>query len=305
MEEIVIIGSGCAGMTAAIYAARAGCNPLVIEGPQSGGLLTTTSEVENFPGFPEGIDGFGLLWNMRQQAEKFGAKVESSIVEKVDFSSSTKKIFLSGGKVVESKKVIIATGAKPRLTGAKNEAQLYGGNGVSTCATCDGAFYRDVPVSIVGGGDTAAEEALFLSKFASKVYLIHRRDALRADKIMAQRVIDNPKITVLWDSIVKEVLPDENGKCKGLVLENVKTKTSSEIECKAMFAAIGHIPNTEIFKGHLPQDENGYIIPEGKSLVETNIENVFVAGDCSDKTFRQAITASAMGAMAAILATRE
>lgn len=303
MEEIIIIGSGCAGMGAAIYAARAGMSPLVIEGAQPGGLLTTTSDVENFPGFPEGVNGFDLLWKMREQAQKFGARIENAVVEKVDFSGEAKKVFCSGEKVFEAKKIVVATGSSPRMTGAKGEAEMYGGKGVSACATCDGAFYRGKDVAVVGGGDSACEEAVFLTRFCSSVKIIHRRGEFRASKIMADRALSNPKIEPVWDSVVDEILPDENGLCRGVVVRNAKTGEKLEIACKAVFVAIGHKPNTDIFKGILEMDDEGYIVPLSGTQVKTNVENVFVAGDCADKTFRQAITASAMGCMAAILAS--
>lgn len=303
MEEIIIIGSGCAGMGAAIYAARAGMSPFVIEGAQPGGLLTTTSDVENFPGFPEGVNGFDLLWKMREQAQKFGARIENAVVEKVDFSGEAKKVFCSGEKVFEAKKIVVATGSSPRMTGAKGEAEMYGGKGVSACATCDGAFYRGKDVAVVGGGDSACEEAVFLTRFCSSVKIIHRRGEFRASKIMADRALSNPKIEPVWDSVVDEILPDENGLCRGVVVRNAKTGEKSEIACKAVFVAIGHKPNTDIFKGILEMDGEGYIVPLSGTQVKTNVENVFVAGDCADKTFRQAITASAIGCMAAILAS--
>ena len=290
-------------MGAAIYAARAGMSPLVIEGAQPGGLLTTTSDVENFPGFPEGVNGFDLLWKMREQAQKFGARIENAVVEKVDFSGEAKKVFCSGEKVFEAKKIVVATGSSPRMTGAKGEAEMYGGKGVSACATCDGAFYRGKDVAVVGGGDSACEEAVFLTRFCSSVKIIHRRGEFRASKIMADRALSNPKIEPVWDSVVDEILPDENGLCRGVVVRNAKTGEKSEIACKAVFVAIGHKPNTDIFKGILEMDDEGYIVPFSGTQVKTNVENVFVAGDCADKTFRQAITASAMGCMAAILAS--
>lgn len=303
MKEVIIIGSGCAGMGAAIYTARAGMNPLVIEGSQPGGMLTTTSDVENFPGFPEGVNGFNLLWKMREQAQKFGAKIENAVVEKVDFLGEVKKIFCSGNKVYEARKVIVATGSSPRMTGAKGEAEMYGGKGVSTCATCDGAFYRDKDVVVIGGGDSACEEAIFLTRLCSSVKIIHRRDQFRASKIMSDRTLENPKIIPVWDSVVEEILPDETGACRGVLVHNIKSGQIYEIACKGVFIAIGHKPNTDIFKGILDTDHDGYIVPLAGSLVQTNVENVFVAGDCSDKIFRQAITSSAMGCMAAILAS--
>jgi len=303
MEEIVIIGSGCAGMGAAIYAARAGMAPLVLEGPQSGGLLTTTSDVENFPGFPEAINGFELVWKMRQQAEKFGARVESAIVESVDFSGETKKLNLRGERVIEAKKVIIATFSSPRMTGAKGEKELYGGKGVSACATCDGAFYRGKDVVVIGGGDTACEEAIFLTRFCSSVKLVHRRNELRASKIMAERLLANEKITPIWDSVLEEVLADETGVCSGIILKNIKTGELSKVDCKGVFVAIGHVPNTAAFKGAVDMDDEGYIVVYG--AVGTNVENVFVAGDCADRDFRQAITAAASGCKAGIVASNQ
>lgn len=303
MEEIIVIGSGCAGMGAAIYAARAGMNPLVLEGSQPGGLLTTTSDVENFPGFPEAVNGFELVWKMREQAQKFGARVESAVVEKVDFSGGVKKLFCLGGKIYEARKIVIATGSSPRMTGAKGEAELYGGRGVSACATCDGAFYRNKDVAVIGGGDSACEEALFLTRFCSSVKIVHRRDRFRASKIMAERVLENPKISPVWDSVLEEVFADESGLCRGIAVKNVKTGAVSEIPCKGVFIAIGHVPNTSAFRGAVDMDAEGYIVPHGGTLVKTDVENVFVAGDCSDKTFRQAVTASAMGCMASILAS--
>ena len=303
MEEVIIIGSGCAGMGAAIYTARAGMSPLVIEGSQPGGLLTTTSDVENFPGFPEGGNGFELLWKMREQAQKFGARIESAVVEKVELDGEVKKVISAEGNVFEAKKVIIATGASPRMTGAKGEAELYGGRGVSACATCDGAFYREKAVVVVGGGDTACEEASFLTRFCASVGIIHRRNEFRASKIMADRALSNPKITPYWDSVVEEVLADENGMCRAVKIKNVKTGEFTEIPCSCMFVAIGHKPNTDIFKGILDMDSDGFLIPQDNSLVKTKYENVYIAGDCSDRNFRQAITATAMGAMAGILAS--
>lgn len=303
MEEIIIIGSGCAGMGAAIYAARAGMNPLVLEGSQPGGLLTTTSDVENFPGFPEAVNGFELVWKMREQAQKFGTRIENTIIEKVDFSGDVKKLFSTDGKVYEAKKIVIATGSAPKMTGAKGESELYGGRGVSACATCDGAFYRDKDVVVIGGGDTACEEAVFLTRFCSSVKIIHRRNEFRASKIMGERVLENKKITPVWDSVVEEVLSDDKGMCRGVLVKNVKTGEVSEIPCKGVFVAIGHKPNTSAFKGAVDMDDEGYIIPRGGSIVKTNVENVYAAGDCSDKVFRQAITATSMGCMAAILAS--
>ena len=303
MENVIILGTGCAGLTAAIYAARANLNPLVIEGTQPGGQLTTTSEVENFPGFPEGVDGYMLTDNMRQQAAKFGARFESDLIGKVDFSGPVKKL-ISDTKVYEAKCVIIATGASPRLLGIPGEKEYYGGHGVTTCATCDGAFYRGQEVVVIGGGDSAAEEAVFLTRFASKVTLVHRRDKLRACVIMARRVADHPKIATAWNSVPVAVLGGEDGKVRALLVKDVASGAEREIPCKGVFIAIGHKPNTGFLAGAVPCDENGYVISPDNSTVRTAIPGVFVAGDCSDHVYRQAITAAGMGCRAAIEAER-
>ena len=222
MENIIIIGTGCAGFTAAIYAARANLNPLVLEGKQPGGQLTTTSEVENFPGFPEGVDGYMLMDNLRKQALKFGTKIQNSYVDSVEFGPD-KKILKMGDKTLETKSVIIATGAAPRLLGIPGEQEMYGGKGVTTCATCDGAFYRDMDVVVIGGGDSACEEALFLTRFCSSVTILHRRDQLRASKIMAERATEHPKIRVLWDTKPEKINPDEEGKVQSISITNLKT----------------------------------------------------------------------------------
>ncbi len=300
MEEVIIIGSGCAGLSAAIYAARAELKPLVIEGVQPGGQIITTSEVENFPSHPNGIAGFDLTWNMRQQAEKFGARIESAEVKSVDFTGAVKKIFCDNGNVLEAKNVIIAVGAQPRMTRVKGEAEMFGGKGISTCATCDGAFFRNQDVVVIGGGDTACEEADFLTRFCSSVTIIHRRQDFRASKIMVARIKENPKIKLLLDSVVDEFVADASGKCAAVVVRNTLSHEALKVPCKAAFLAIGHIPNTEAFKGQVAMDAEGFIIPQGNSLVKTNVANVYVAGDCSDKIFRQAITASAMGVMASL-----
>ncbi|MDG1139186.1 MAG: thioredoxin-disulfide reductase [Opitutales bacterium] len=303
MENIIILGTGCAGFTAGIYTARANLNPLILEGKQPGGQLTTTSEVENFPGFPEGVDGFSLMDQLRKQAVKFGARVENAFIDRVDFSGQTKLLF-SGDKKIEAKAVIIATGAAPRLLGIPGEQEMYGGKGVTTCATCDGAFYRDMDVVVVGGGDSACEEALFLTRFCKKVTLVHRRDELRASRIMAERTEAHEKIELLWDSGVEEILADEDGKARAIKVKNLKTNEESEISCKGVFIAIGHIPNTSPFQGILELDENGYLVPQGKSMVKTALDGVYVAGDCADHVYRQAITAAGMGCQAAIEAER-
>ena len=299
MENIIILGTGCAGFTAGIYTARANLNPLILEGRQPGGQLTTTSEVENFPGFPEGVDGYSLMDQLRKQATRFGARVENAFIDKVDFSGETKILF-SGNKKFESKSVIIATGAAPRLLGIPGEKEMYGGKGVTTCATCDGAFYRNMDVIVVGGGDSACEEALFLTRFCSKVTLVHRRDELRASQIMAERALAHEKIEVVWDSGILEILPDEAGKTRAITVENLKTNELSEISCKGVFIAIGHVPNTQPFKDILPLDSNGYLVPDQGSQVQTQIPGVYVAGDCADHVYRQAITAAGMGCQAAI-----
>ena len=303
MENIIIIGTGCAGFTAGIYAARANLNPLILEGKQPGGQLTTTSEVENFPGFPEGVDGFMLMDSLRKQAVKFGARIQNSYVSSVEFEPQ-KKILKTTDKTLEAKSIIIATGAAPRLLGIPGEQEMYGGKGVTTCATCDGAFYRDMDVVVIGGGDSACEEALFLTRFCSSVTILHRRDELRASKIMADRVIDHPKINVIWDSKPVEIIPDEDGKVKSVSITNLKNGENTEVICKGVFIAIGHVPNTKCFKGILPLDENGYLIPENGSSVLTSIPGVYVAGDCADHIYRQAITAAGMGCQAAIEAER-
>ncbi|HAW97531.1 MAG TPA: thioredoxin-disulfide reductase [Opitutae bacterium] len=303
MEDVIILGTGCAGFTAGIYTARANLSPLILEGKQPGGQLTTTSEVENFPGFPDGIDGFALMDQLRRQALRFGARVENAYVEKVDFTDSRKVLF-AGDKTFEAKSVIIATGAAPRLLGVPGEMEMFGGKGVTTCATCDGAFYRDMDVVVVGGGDSACEEALFLTRFCSKVTLVHRRDELRASKIMAERTLENEKVSTLWDSAVQEILPDDEGKTRGIRVKNVKNGEESDVPCKGVFIAIGHVPNTAPFKGVLPLDENGYLHPESGSMVRTSMPGVFVAGDCADHVYRQAITAAGMGCQSAIEAER-
>jgi thioredoxin reductase (NADPH) len=303
MENIIILGTGCAGFTAGIYTARANLNPLILEGKQPGGQLTTTSEVENFPGFPEGVDGFSLMDQLRKQALKFGARVENAFIDRVDFSGKTKLLF-SGERKLEAKAVIIATGAAPRLLGIPGEQEMYGGKGVTTCATCDGAFYRNMDVVVIGGGDSACEEALFLTRFCRKVTLVHRRDELRASRIMAERTIAHEKIDLLWDSAVEEVLADEEGKARAIRVRNLKTNQESELACKGVFIAIGHIPNTQAFQGILELDENGYLVPEKNSMVKTSLDGVYVAGDCADHVYRQAITAAGMGCQAAIEAER-
>ncbi len=303
MEKVVIIGSGCAGWTAALYAARANLQPVVITGAQPGGLLTTTSVVENFPGFPEGVDGFDLMSRMQKQAERFGTRVKfGSIVEAVDFSKRPFAVTVDGERL-EAATVIIATGAGHRHLGLESEAKLEM-KGVTYCATCDGALpmFRNQPLVVVGGGDSACEEAMYLTRFGSVVHLVHRRDSLRASKIMAERALANPKIKPIWDSAVTEVLDVKQDKVTGVRLKNLKSGAESTLDCAGVFVAIGHVPNTQIFKGQINLDENGYVVPV--SGAATNVPGVFVAGDCSDHVYRQAITAAGMGCAAAIEAER-
>ncbi len=303
VENVVIIGTGCAGLTAAIYTGRANLNPLVLEGPLPGGQLTTTSEVENFPGFPHGIDGFQLMQNLREQATRFGTRFEQAFVTSVDFSVMPRRL-ITADKVILAKSVIIATGASPRMTGIPGEKELYGGKGVTTCATCDGAFYRKMEVAVIGGGDSAAEEALFLTRFASKVYLVHRRDTLRASKIMADRATSHEKIQCVWDSVPLAVEGVEQNAVSGLRIQNVKTGVESVLPVKGIFVAIGHLPNTKAFAPPLDVDEAGYFLPANGSQIQTKVPGVYVAGDCVDHVYRQAITAAGQGCAAAIEAER-
>ncbi|MHB1306951.1 MAG: thioredoxin-disulfide reductase [Limisphaerales bacterium] len=302
MEKIVIIGTGCAGLTAAVYTARANLNPLVLTGTMPGGLLTTTSIVENFPGFPEGVDGYELMTRMQKQAEKFGARVTFGTLESVDLSHAPFRLTVDGD-VVEAQTIIIASGAGHRHLGLESEDKLEK-KGVTYCATCDGALpvFRNQPLVVVGGGDSACEEALYLTRFAAQVYLVHRRDELRASKIMAERTLAHPKIKPVWDSVITEILDVRQDKVTGVRIRNIKTGVESEQVCAGVFVAIGHVPNTQIFKGAIEMDDNGYITPREGSA--TNIPGVFVAGDCADHVYRQAITAAGMGCMAAIDAER-
>lgn len=303
MENVIIIGSGCAGYTAAIYTARANLNPLLVTGEMPGGLLTTTSIVENFPGFPEGVDGYELMTRMQKQAERFGTRIKfGSTVEAVEKSGSNFSVTIDGDKV-ESKTVIIATGAGHRHLGLHSEEVLEK-KGVTYCATCDGALpmFRNQPLVVVGGGDSACEEAMYLTRFGSVVYLIHRRDSLRASKIMAERTLANPKIKPVWDTVVTDVLDVTKDKVTGVKVKNLKTNAETTLDCAGVFVAIGHIPNSQLFKGMIDMDENGYI--ERKQGSATNIPGIFVAGDCSDHVYRQAITAAGMGCAAAIDAER-
>ena len=305
MEQVIILGSGCAGLSAAVYAARAGLSPLVLEGAMPGGLITTTSDVENFPGFPDGIDGVSLVMNMRAQAEKFGARFESDVVERVELSAETKKLFASSGKIFECRALIVATGASPKLTGVKGEKELLGGNGVSTCATCDGAFFRGRSVAVIGGGDAACEEASFLTRFAAKVYLVHRRDKFRAAEIMVRRVSENPKIERVLSSVPEEMLADENGRARALRVRNVATGETRDLDVQGIFVAIGHAPNTAFLAGALPLEADGTISAlRDASGVRTEVPGVCVAGDCADRLYRQAVIAAGTGARAALEAQR-
>ncbi len=303
MEDVIIIGTGCAGWTAAIYTSRANLKPLVLAGAQVGGQLTTTTEVENFPGFPEGIDGWQLMENMKGQAEKFGARVEyvtaEGVTKRVDGVFEIKV----GEATLEAKAVIVATGASARMLGLPGEDALYGKGGLTTCATCDGAFYPDMPVCVVGGGDSACEEATFLTRFASKVYLIHRRDELRASKIMAERALANAKIEPVWDSEVTAYHPGENNKMRAVGLRNLKTGEESELEVRGVFVAIGHVPNSAFLGDLVDLDENGYIL-QNPGRTATKTAGLFVAGDVADHFYRQAITAAGQGCAAALEAER-
>ncbi len=302
MENVVVIGSGCAGWTAALYTARANLKPLVLTGRQPGGLLTTTTIVENFPGFPEGVDGFELMTRMQKQAERFGARTTFGTLEAVDFSRRPFRLTVDG-EPMETEALIIATGASHRHLGLESEHKLEN-KGVTYCATCDGALpmFRNQPLVVVGGGDSACEEAAYLTRFGSVVYLIHRRDTLRASKIMADRTLANPKIKPVWDSVVTDVLDVKLDKVTGVKLKNTKSGAESVLDCAGLFVAIGHVPNTQPFKGSIDMDENGYIVP--KRGAATNVPGVFVAGDCADHVYRQAVTAAGMGCAAAIEAER-
>jgi thioredoxin reductase (NADPH) len=302
MENVIIIGTGCAGYTSAIYTARASLSPLLISGTQPGGQLTTTTEVENFPGFPEGIMGPELMMRMQTQAEKFGARVAWANIESVVRRDDGTFLLNAGDQSFEAKTVIVATGAAPRHLGLEGEQKLIG-HGLTSCATCDGAFYRDVPVCVIGGGDSACEEADFLTRFASKVYLIHRRDELRASKIMADRTLANPKIQPVWNSTVSEYLTDDKGEMRAVKIKNVVNGEESELEVACVFVAIGHVPNSAFLGDLVDKDENGYILQvPGKTATKT--PGLFAAGDVADHYYRQAITAAGQGCAAALEAER-
>ncbi len=298
-EKVLIIGSGPAGLTAAIYAARGGLNPFMVEGMERGGQLMITTDVENYPGFPDGIMGPDLMEQMRKQAERFGTRIISSDVTDVDFSVKPFKVFV-GRDVYTAESIILSTGASARWLGVEGEERLRG-FGVSACATCDGFFFKEKDLVMVGGGDSAMEEALFLTKFASKVTIVHRRDAFRASTIMANRVLEHPKIDVIWDTVIEEILGDQL--VSGVRMRNVMTDEVTDRSTDGVFVAIGHTPNTRVFEGQLDLDDAGYILTEpGTSL--TSVEGVFAAGDVTDKIYRQAVTAAGMGCQAALDAER-
>lgn len=299
MPHLVIIGSGPAGLTAAIYAARANLSPLLIEGWQSGGQLTTTTEVENYPGFSKGIMGPELMKEMRGQAERFGTEFLTGDVSAIDLSTRPFRLTIDGERTTETAALILATGASPIRLGLPNEHRLTG-YGVSTCATCDGYFFRGQDLVVVGGGDSAVEEATFLTKFARTVTLVHRRDKLRASKIMQDRALNNEKISFAWNSVVEDILGKDL--VIGVRLKNVVTGTSTDLPCAGVFVAIGHRPNTGLVKGQLDMDENGYILTSRGT--NTSVAGVFAAGDVQDSKYRQAITAAGSGCMAAIDAER-
>jgi thioredoxin reductase (NADPH) len=299
IEKVIIIGSGPAGLTAAIYAARANMDPLMIEGYETGGQLMTTTEVENYPGFAHGIQGPELMVATRAQAERFKTRFITRNVTKVDFSQRPFKIWIEND-LLQAQTVIISTGATAMYLGLPNERRLIG-KGVSACATCDGAFFKNQKVIVIGGGDTAMEEANFLTRFASKVFVVHRRHEFRASKIMAERVLNNPKIEVIWNTQLLDVLGDKG--VTGARLKNIETGKESTMDVEGIFIAIGHKPNTDLFKGQIKLNDVGYILTEGKSTY-TNVPGVFASGDVQDPIYRQAVTAAGTGCMAAIDAER-
>jgi thioredoxin reductase (NADPH) len=300
MHEVVILGAGPAGLTAAIYAARANLAPIVITGPLFGGQLALTTDVENFPGFPDGVLGPELMELMKRQAERFGTEVRIGEVTEVGLTRYPLRMTFDG-ELLETKSLIIATGATARLLGVPGEETLYG-RGVSTCATCDGFFYRGKTVMVVGGGDSAVEEGTFLTRYASKVYLVHRRDRLRASQILQDRAMKNEKMSFIWDTVVEEIIGDEDSGVAATRLRNVKTGAEEELAVDGVFIAIGHTPTTKVFEGQLKLDEQGYIVTD--SRMHTNLKGVFACGDCQDHIYRQAITAAGTGCMAAMEAEK-
>ncbi|MDC0954311.1 thioredoxin-disulfide reductase [Pelagibacteraceae bacterium] len=302
-SKVLIIGSGPAGYTAAIYAARAMLKPILISGMEPGGQLTTTTDVENYPGFSDVIQGPWLMEEMRKQAEAVGTIFENDMIKEVNFSNNPFTLIGESGTTYTADSVIICTGAQARWLNLESETK-FRGFGVSACATCDGFFYKDKEVMVVGGGNAAVEEALFLTKFASKVTLVHRRDSLRAEKLLQQKILSHPKIDIIWDSAIKEILGTDNPKgVTGVLLENTKDKSTKQLDTHGVFVAIGHDPATKIFKDQINMDAEGYILTDSDST-KTNIKGVFAAGDVKDKTYRQAVTAAGMGCMAALEAEK-
>lgn len=303
VENVVIVGTGCAGYTAALYSSRANLEPLVFEGDLPNGQLGTTTTVENYPGFPEGVEGPDLMMHMRSQAEKFGTRYEYGLVTDIDVSGGSPfTLTIDGDRKIESKTVIIASGASPRYLGLESEKALLG-HGLSSCATCDGAFFRDQELVVVGGGDTAMEDSLFLTRFASKVNVVHRRDELRASKVMQERAFENDKIEFIWDTVVTDIQDPAQQTVTGVTLKNVKTNEERAFPCQGVFVAIGHVPNTGFLEGKIDLDENGYIIAKSPTTY-TSVDGVFACGDCVDHIYRQAITAAGTGCAAAIDAER-
>ncbi len=302
-SKVIIIGSGPAGYTAAIYAARAMLSPVLISGMEPGGQLTTTTDVENYPGFADVIQGPWLMEEMKKQAEAVGTIFKNDMIKEVNFKNSPFELLGESGEKYTADAVIISTGAQARWLNLETETK-YRGFGVSACATCDGFFYKEKEVIVVGGGNAAVEEALFLTKFASKVTLVHRRDSLRAEKLLQQKILSHPKIKIIWDSAVKEVLGTENPRgVTGVILENTKNKSTTKVDTHGIFVAIGHDPATKIFTNQITMDKEGYILTEADST-KTNIKGIFAAGDVKDKTYRQAVTAAGMGCMAALEAEK-